>query len=207
MESANKVRGRPRSFDRDAALERAMLLFWEHGYEATSLAELTSAMGISPPSLYAAFGDKQALFLEAVDRYVTRGGADSESLMGEAKSAREAVAQFLEASALRLTNPHFPRGCMVVLAAVSCSEEAAPVQHKLAACRATWEKAIKQRIERGLAEGDVPAGTNSAALASFYMAVVQGMSLHAKDGAPRKRLQEIAETALQAWPASARRKK
>ncbi len=184
-----------------------MLLFWEHGYEATSMAQLTSAMGISPPSLYAAFGDKQALFLQAVDRYVTRGGADTQSLMGDAKTAREAVAHFLEASALRLTNPHFPRGCMVVLAAVSCSEEAAPVQHALAACRAGWERALRQRIERGIAEGDVPVAASAAALASFYMAVVQGMALHAKDGASRKRLQEIAETALQAWPVSARRKK
>jgi AcrR family transcriptional regulator len=204
MKSAEKVRGRPRSFDREAALDRAMLLFWEHGYEATSLSQLTSAMGISPPSLYAAFGDKQALFLETVDRYVTRGGADTQSLMGDAKTAREAVARFLEVSAQRLANPHFPRGCMVVLAAVSCSEEAAPVQHKLAACRATWEKALKQRIEQGIASGDVPAGTSAEALASFYMAVVQGMSLHAKDGAPRKRLQEIAETALRAWPAKGR---
>ena len=178
-----------------------MLLFWEHGYEATSLSQLTAAMGIGAPSLYAAFGDKQALFLAAVDRYVARGGADTQSLMGDAKTAREAVAHFLEASALRLTNPHFPRGCMVVLAAVSCSEEAAPVQHKLAACRAAWEKGLRQRIERGIADGEVPATTNAAALASFYMAVVQGMSLHAKDGGTRKRLQEIAETALLAWPA------
>ena len=205
MEGTGKARGRPRAFDREAALEQAMLLFWEHGYEATSLAELTSAMGISPPSLYAAFGDKQALFLEAGDRYIARGGAGTESLMGDAKTARAAVAHFLGASAIRLSDPHFPRGCMVVLAAVSCSEEAAPVQHKLAACRAGWEKALKQRIERGIACGELPAGTSAAALASFYMAVVQGMSLHAKDGASRRRLQEIAETALQAWPASARR--
>jgi len=207
MEIVGKVRGRPRAFDRALALERAMLLFWEHGYEATSLAQLTSAMGISPPSLYAAFGDKQALFLEAVDHYVARGGVDTQSAMGNAKTAREAVAHFLEESAVRLTQPNFPRGCMVVLAAASCSEEAAPVQHKLAACRAAWEKALRQRIERGIAEGDVPAQTSAAALASFYMAVVQGMSFHARDGAPRRRLQEIADTALQAWPVSARRKR
>lgn len=200
MKSVEKVRGRPRSFDREAALDRAMLLFWEHGYEATSLSQLTSVMGISPPSLYAAFGDKQALFLEAVDRYVSRGGADTQSLMGNAPTAREAVAHFLEESAQRLADPHFPRGCMVVLAAVSCSEEAAPVQHKLAACRASWEKALRQRIEQGIAAGEMPEDTSATALASFYMAVVQGMSLHAKDGATRKRLQEIAETALRAWP-------
>jgi len=207
MEIVGKVRGRPRAFDRSAALERAMLLFWEHGYEATSLAQLTSAMGISPPSLYAAFGDKQALFLAAVDHYVARGGADTQSLMGDAETTHEAVAHFLEQSALSLTQPHFPRGCMVVLAAVTCSEDAAPVQHKLAACRAAWEKTLRLRIERGIVEGDLPAHTSAAALASFYMAVVQGMSLHAKDGAPRKRLQEIAGIALQAWPVSARRKR
>src|SRR4051794_38993981 len=115
MKNDERPRGRPRSFDREAALDSAMLLFWEHGYEATSLSQLTAAMGISPPSLYAAFGDKQALFLETVDRYVTRGGADTLSLMGDAKTAREAVAHFLELSAQRLTNPNFPRGCMVVL--------------------------------------------------------------------------------------------
>src|SRR4051812_45100840 len=119
MVAGNAPRGRPRSFDRDAALDRAMLLFWEHGYEATSLSQLTSAMGISPPSLYAAFGDKQALFLETVERYITRGGADAEALMGDAKTAREAIARFLEASAAKLTDPKFPRGCMVVLSAVS----------------------------------------------------------------------------------------
>jgi AcrR family transcriptional regulator len=206
MEIVGKARGRPRSFDREAALDRAMLLFWEHGYEATSMSELTSVMGISPPSVYAAFGDKQQLFLAAVDRYITRGGAGTLSLMAEAKTAREAVAQFLQTSALRLSQPHFPRGCMVVLAAVTCSEEAAPVQHKLAACRAAWERSLKQRIEQGIAEGDVPANTSASALASFYMAVVQGMSLHAKDGATRKRLQEIVDTAMRAWPKGARRK-
>jgi len=207
MKNDAKPRGRPRSFDREAALDRAMLLFWEHGYEATSLSQLTSAMGITPPSLYAAFGDKQALFLAAVDRYIARGGSDTESLMGSAKTAREAVARFLEISAQNLTNPHFPRGCMVVLSAVSCSAEAAPVQHKLAACRAGWERALKARIEQGIANGDVPADASASALASFYMAVVQGMSLHAKDGASRKRLQEIAETALLAWPSNGRGKR
>lgn len=204
---ATKARGRPRAFDREAALESAMLLFWEHGYEATSLAQLTAAMGISPPSLYAAFGDKEALFFEAVARYQARGGDDAQTLMGEEKTAREAMARFLAQAATRLTDPKFPRGCMVVLAAVTCSEEAARVQAKLAACRATSEAQIKRRIERGIEEGDVPESASPSALASFYMAVVQGMSLHAKDGASRKRLEEIGAAAMQAWPSKPRRKK
>ena len=153
-------------------------------------------MGISPPSLYAAFGDKEALFLEAIERYLARGGDDANALMDEAKTAREAVARFVEASAIRLTQPKFPRGCMVVLAAVSGSDEAAPIQARLAACRATWERELVQRIERGIAEGDVPDTTDPVALAAFYMAVTQGMSLHARDGATRKRLLEIAKTAM-----------
>lgn len=200
-ESDGKQRGRPRSFDREAALDAAMRLFWEHGYEATSIAQLTSVMGISPPSLYSAFGDKEALFLEAVDRYQARGGDQTHALFGDAKTARESVKRTLVESAVRLTDPRSPRGCMVVLSAISVSEEAGKVQRELARCRATWEQQMKARIEQGIAEGDVPKGTNAGALASFYMAVLQGMSLHAKDGASRERLQEIGEAALMAWPA------
>jgi AcrR family transcriptional regulator len=201
-----KARGRPRSFDREAALECAMRLFWEHGYEATSLAQLTAAMGVSAPSLYAAFGDKEALFLQAMDRYIARGGDQTQALMGDAKTAREAVARVLVESAVRLTDPRYPRGCMVVLSAISVSEEAARVQAELARCRASWEKEMTGRIERGIADGDVPSSTNPAALASFYMAVLQGMSLHAKDGASRERLKQIADAALLAFPTCSRHK-
>ncbi len=195
-----KARGRPRTFDRDAALDAAMRLFWEHGYEATSIAQLTAAMGISPPSLYAAFGDKEALFLEAVARYQARGGDQTQGLFGDTKTARDAVARVLGESAIRLTDPKYPRGCMVVLSAVSVSEQASKVQHELSQCRAGWERDLKARIERGIADGDVSQSTNAAALASFYMAVIQGMSLHAKDGASRERLKEIGQAALRAWP-------
>ena len=197
-----RSRGRPRSFDREAALDAAMRLFWEHGYEATSLAQLTAAIGVSAPSLYTAFGDKEALFLQAVDRYMARGGDQTQALMGDAKSAREAVARVLAESAVRLTDPRYPRGCMVVLSAISVSDEAARVQAELARCRASWEKEMKKRIERGIADGDVPRDANPAALASFYMAVLQGMSLHAKDGASRERLKQIGEAALLAFPAN-----
>lgn len=195
-------RGRPRAFDREAALDAAMRLFWEHGYEATSIAQLTSVMGISPPSLYAAFGDKEALFLETVSRYQARGGDQTHALFGDAKTAREAVSRVLAETAVRLTDPRFPRGCMVVLSAITVSEEATKVQGELQQCRAGWEQQMKARIERGISEGDVPSGANAAALASFYMAVLQGMSLHAKDGASRELLKQIGDAALLAWPAS-----
>jgi AcrR family transcriptional regulator len=200
-------RGRPRSFDREAALDRAMLVFWRHGYEATSLAQLTAAMGVSPPSLYAAFGDKEKLFLETVERYRARGTDDVLRLMADAASAKDAVERVMLGTAAALTDPRYPRGCMVVLAAVSCSDQAADVQAKLAAYRALSEKQLRQRIEKGIADGDVPASASAAALASFYMAVLEGMSLQAKDGASRKRLEEIGIAALDAWPTKARRTK
>ena len=205
--SEARARGRPRSFDREVALDAAMRLFWEHGYEATSLAQLTAAMGVSAPSLYAAFGDKEALFLQVVDRYIAHGGDQTQALMGDAKTAREAVARVLAEAAIRLTDPRYPRGCMVVLSAVSVSEEAARVQSELARCRSSWEGEMKKRIERGIIEGDVPSAANPVALASFYTAVLQGMSLHAKDGASRERLKEIGEAALLAWPPKPRAKK
>jgi len=205
--SEAKARGRPRSFDREAALETAMHLFWQHGYEATSLTQLTAAIGVSAPSLYAAFGDKESLFLQTVARYQARGGDQTEALWGDFKTAREAVASVLTESAIRLTDPKYPRGCMVVLSAVSCSDEAARVQKQLSDCRSTWEKQMQERIARGITEGDVPASANPAALASFYMAVLQGMSLHAKDGASREQLKQIGQAAMQAWPAKARAKR
>ncbi len=183
-----------------------MRLFWQHGYEATSLAQLTQAIGVSAPSLYAAFGDKEALFLQSVARYEARGGDQTQALWGGYKTAREAVSSVLAESAVRLTDPKFPRGCMVVLSAISCSDEAVRVQQQLSDCRAKWERQMKERIARGISEGDVPAETNAGALASFYMAVLQGMSLHAKDGASRARLKEIGEAAMQAWPTKARAK-
>lgn len=204
--AAAKARGRPRTFDREVALDAAMHLFWEHGYEATSLAQLTAAMGISPPTLYAAFGDKEALFLEAVARYQARGGDQTSVLLGDAKTAREAVERVLAESAIRLTDPKNPRGCMVVTSAVSVSEEAVKVQRDLAQCRADWEKAMKARIERGISDGDVPSSANAGALAAFYMAVLQGMSLHAKDGASREQLKQIGSAALQAWPGKSPRR-
>ena len=201
--SEARSRGRPRSFDREAALETAMRLFWQHGYEATSLAQLTAAIGVSAPSLYAAFGDKEALFLQTVARYQARGGDQTQALWGDFTTAREAVASVLTESAIRLTDPNYPRGCMVVLSAVSCSDEAARVQQRLSACRAEWERQMKQRIARGIAEGDVPESADAGALASFYMAVLQGMSLHAKDGASREQLKQIGAAALLAFPARA----
>jgi TetR/AcrR family transcriptional regulator, copper-responsive repressor len=195
-----RTRGRPRGFDREQALERAMELFWRQGYESTSIADLTKAMGINPPSLYAAFGDKERLFLEAVERY-GHSGQTPESILNEAPSAREAVERLLEAAAREFTDPCHPPGCMVVSAATNCSAGAVHVQAALAARRRTAEAKMKARIERGMKQGELPPRTDCGALAKFYCTVIEGMSIQARDGASRKSLLATAAAAMRAWPA------
>ncbi|HEX6977656.1 MAG TPA: TetR/AcrR family transcriptional regulator [Alphaproteobacteria bacterium] len=192
-------RGRPRKFDRAAALRRAMEVFWERGYEGTSLSDLTTAMGINPPSLYAAFGCKEALFREAVALYEATEGSATESALRDAPTAREAVAAMLRDNVNAYACPGKPPGCMIVLAATLGAPENKGVCNYLAECRRKVQDALQRRLERGVIEGDVPAGTDTAALAAFYTTVLQGLSIQARDGAPRARLQAIVDCAMAAW--------
>jgi AcrR family transcriptional regulator len=204
MESLpGKPRGRPRSFDRDVALERAMEVFWKRGFEGASLNDLTEAMGINPPSLYAAFGDKEHLFLEAVQRYQSKHGAAC--AYGEERTARDSVKRLLTYAATAFSRPRNPRGCLMVMAATTSSTSSAALQSALEKARdAAWAR-LKARIDLGVNEGDLPPGTDTAGLADFYSAVMTGMSLQARDGAPRKRLLATVETAMRAWPEPAGR--
>ncbi len=191
--------GRPLSFDREAALHEAMLLFWRHGYEATSLSDLTSAMGVTPPSIYAAFGDKKQLFLEAIGRYLN-GSITSESIIKEATNAREAAWGLLCASATGFTGADSPSGCLLASSAISCSPAAADVQGELAAIRRKIEARLKAKISHAIKVGELPAKADAGALAGHVMAVIQGMSTLARDGATRKKLMRVAEIAMLAWP-------
>ena len=197
---APKARGRPRGFDRDEALERAMELFWRQGYESTSISDLTKAMGINPPSLYATFGDKARLFLEAVERYGCKAGQSPESILQEAPSARAAVDQLLQTAARAFTDASHPPGCMVVSAATNCSASSAHVQEALAARRKSTETNIRKCLERGMKAGELPPKTDCAALAKFYATVLEGMSIQARDGASRRSLLTTAAAAMRAWP-------
>src|SRR5262245_43867420 len=163
-----KARGRPRAFDREQALENAMQVFWRQGYEATSLTDLTTAMGINPPSLYAAFGDKERLFLEAVDRYETchRGSAADGRAFGEEPTARAAIERVLRDAVNELARPGQPRGCMLMMAATNCSVES--IRTALAERRAESKALIRKRIAKGVAAGELAAGTDANALAEFY---------------------------------------
>lgn len=195
-----KPRGRPLSFDRDQALERAMHVFWRRGYEAASISELTAAMGITAPSLYTAFGDKERLFLAAVERYATGPGGGYPRALEEEPTAYLAIKRCLEEAAEELTRPCHPKGCMVVMAATNCSEASAHIQAALAKRRAASDSGVRCRIEHGVKNGELPAGTDAQALASFYATVFRGMSMQAADGASREALLATAAMAMRAWP-------
>jgi AcrR family transcriptional regulator len=196
-------RGRPRSFDRTAALHRAMELFWERGYEGTSLSDLTAAMGIRSPSLYAAFGSKEALFKEAVDYYnATTGGPQRE--LDAAPTARAAVEALLRHYAEVYVEPGHPRGCLVMLAATTGPTENEEVRRFLADCRRADLETLHRRIARGITDGDLPPGTDCLRLARFVHAVTLGMSLQARDGADRAALEQVADCAIAAWDALVR---
>lgn len=194
-----RKKGRPLSFDRDAALHKAMLLFWEHGYEATSLNDLTSALGVTPSSIYSAFGDKKGLFFDAVGLYLA-GPVTLETMLAQAPSARAAVQTMLEGAAMAFTGDATPSGCLLASAALSCSESAADVRQTLGAIRQGMEAHVRNRIVLGIERKELPPQTDADALAGMTMAVIQGMSTAARDGAPREKLLRIAAAALAAWP-------
>ncbi|MEV8589349.1 TetR/AcrR family transcriptional regulator [Streptomyces sp. NPDC051180] len=194
-----RPRGRPRSFDRLTALEQATMAFWEHGYETTSVADLTRAMGISAPSLYSAFGDKKTLFEEVVEAYVLSYGAYGGRAFAEEPTARAAVGRVLREAATLFTEPGHPRGCLMISAAVNCSTP--EVEEALRDRRNANLASFEDRIRRGVESGELPPDTDVVALARFSGAVLQGLSQQARDGATAEELTAVAEAAMRAWPA------
>lgn len=192
-------RGRPRSFDRLHALAKAMELFWEKGYEGASMSELTATMGIGSPSLYAAFGSKEALFGEAIDLYCTTDGAAIWEATLAAPSSYGAIEAFLMTTALEFSRGDKPRGCMVILSALHSTESSAPVRSMLSAKRKQNLGVLTAQLAKGVESGEIPAGVNLEAIARYYITVQQGMSIQARDGADRETLESIAHGALAAW--------
>ncbi|MET9352353.1 MULTISPECIES: TetR/AcrR family transcriptional regulator [unclassified Streptomyces] len=195
---AARTRGRPRSFDRATALEAALLAFWEHGYEATSVSDLTRVMDIGAPSLYAAFGDKRSLFEEVVQEYGVRYGSFGERALAEEPTARAGIERMLREAAAEYTAPGRPHGCLVIHAAANCST--AEVEESLRERRNANIAAIESRIGADMDEGVLPPDTDAAALARYTGAMIQGMSQQARDGASRAELEALAEIALAVWP-------
>jgi AcrR family transcriptional regulator len=192
--------GRPRSFDRDDALRRAMQVFWARGYEGATLTSLQKAMGgITAPSLYAAFGSKEKLFREAVELYSKTLGVPMIKALAEQPTARAALEALLEAAVGAFCKPGAPRGCMLVQGAMNTMPANKSVQEYLHGLRARRKKLIRQRLERGVAEGELPSGLDSGALASFYTTLVDGLAIQARDGASRKALKFAVRCAMAAW--------
>ena len=194
------VLGRPRAFCVKQALDRALRVFWRKGYEGTSLSDLTEAMGINRPSLYAAYGNKENLFRKALERYVENGGGFLRAAC-EQPTARAVIEHLLLAVADGVTCPDSPAGCLMVRCALASSEAADSVRLELARRRADGEALLRQRLEQARAEGDLPAGADPADLARFVTTLYQGMSVQAAGGATREQLRGVARTALAAWPA------
>jgi AcrR family transcriptional regulator len=194
-----KAVGRPRSFLEEEALDAAMKVFWHDGYEGASLSTLTKAMGINRPSLYAAFGDKKGLFMRVLERYERITTA----YVGEAlekSTARAAVEALLEGAVKLATSPGNPRGCLITQSALACSAATTDIQSKLKRRRNAGEKALRLRLQRAQAEGDLPPNADAAGLARYVVTVLQGIGVQAASGASRANLQKVIQTALRAWP-------
>lgn len=198
-EKTNKQRGRPPAFDHEEALEKALQVFWLRGYEGASMAELTEALGINRPSIYAAFGNKEELFRKALGRYLAGPVAYVSEAMNEPTS-RQVVEKFLTKSAELLTNSNNPRGCMIVQGALSCGQGLEIIQQVLIAHRKGYEDALRQRFELAKSQGDLPNNVNASALAKYIATIHQGMSVQATSGATTEDLMAVVEVALKNWP-------
>lgn len=200
MNEATRKRGRPRILDRDTGLDIAAHLFWERGYEGTSIADLTQAMGVTPPSLYATFGSKEDLFRQALAHNVAQGSKHRSEVLWGDMPAYEALTYFLYDIAEGDTRPDKPRGCIVSTAVLQHAEQNASVAGVAAAMREAAMQTLKARFDRAIDEGELPADTDSDTLARFYGAIIQGMSAQACDGACTGKLKQLVDIALTAWP-------
>lgn len=194
--------GRHREFDVDKALDAALCVFWRKGYEGTSYVDLTDAAGVERPALYAAFGNKEALFRQALARYNERFLSYIPEAL-DLPTAREVAAYALRRAVELNTMFDDQRGCLGVNGVLAGSDSAEPVRQALIEFRAQGEAQLRERFERALAEGDLPASSKPAALAAFLMAVMHGIAVQAKAGFSREMLEAVAEQALAAIPGKA----
>lgn len=191
--------GRPRAFDPDAALDRAMHVFWAKGYEGAALSDLTRAMRINRPSLYAAYGNKEQLFRKVLDRYVNGPLAYFGKALAAPK-ARDVVEQIFLGAAKMAGDPRIPSGCLMIQGALAVGDAAGSVRKEAAARRAAAEVALRRRFQRAKREDDLPRNADPAELARYVMTVLQGMAIQGADGAGCDQLRRVAQIALRAWP-------
>ncbi|WP_128825333.1 TetR/AcrR family transcriptional regulator [Acinetobacter sp. V2] len=198
-DALKKKRGRPKCFDEQQVLQKAMLLFWEHGYEATSISDLTQALEITAPSLYSTFGDKEGLFYRSVDYYLAHEGCPIDTIFVEAKTAKIAVELYLYDIVKRLVQPNKPAGCMVVVAAMNCSDATQDVQQNLLDKRIKTKEKLLKRLQQGVEQGDLSSHAPLQEMTDFYTTVIQGLTIQARDGASSEQLHKVVGHAVKAW--------
>ena len=201
METLRRARGRPTTFDRSVALQQAMRLFWERGYEGTSFDDLIAAMGISSSSFYNSFGSKERLYQEATEAYMAAAGKWFASELNADTDTKTAFHRLLTAAAREFTRNDLPTGCMISLACTQVPPAMNCLRDTMAGYRGAAQAAMATRIRRGIDDGDVPPDTDVEALAAFYSTLSRGLAVQARDGASRERLLEIVEVGMRAWPA------
>jgi AcrR family transcriptional regulator len=195
--------GRRRRFDAGEALNRALDVFWTHGYEGATLPVLTRVMGINRPSLYAAFGNKEQLFRKSLERYQT--GPNSFFSKALKEPTARAVAEALFLGFIAMQRRENPRGCLIVSGALACGEGSEVVRRELARLRQAAVAALGERFNRAAKEGDLPKGTDCATLARYVATVLNGLAVQAASGATEKELRRVSAMAMLAWPACPRR--
>ncbi len=198
----NSERGRPRNFDENAVLDSALDVFWRHGFQGASLAELTAAMGLSKPSLYAAFGDKEALYLKALARYADVQMAKHATVLENEPDGRRAVENYMRSVAAMLTDPALPGGCFVINGTADCGGSSTPasVEAALSAAQQKGEGRLKERIVRAQREGQLARDISADDLAAVFGALLAGLGVAAKGGAKRAKLYAVIKAAMSIWP-------
>lgn len=191
--------GRPRAFDMQIALERALEVFWTKGYDGASLSDLTSAMGINKPSLYSAFGNKEQLFLKSIEFYENRPCGFFKPALAQ-PTAYEVAEYMLLGAAKNMSDPSHPQGCVMVQGALACSEAAAGVKEELTKRRQQSEEQVRERFQLAKEQGDLAEDTDVGTLARFISTVIQGIAIQASSGATEDQLVDVAKLALASFP-------
>lgn len=197
-------RGRPRNFDPDTALDRALEVFWRHGFQAASLADLTAAMGLSKPSLYAVFGDKESLYLKALERYVALQVEQHVAIFDTEPDARQALEKFLRTMAAMLADPTLPCGCLIVSGMADCGMSSTPPAIELALRKAVQgsEARLRRQFVRAQRDAQLAPDISAEDLAAFFTSLLAGLGILAKSGAKRAKLDAVIGAAMSAWPES-----
>ena len=194
-------KGRPREFCTDKALAAALRVFWSKGYEGASMADLTEAMGITKPSLYAAFGNKEALFAKALDLYEAEKLAYTRTAL-DLPTARQVAEAILRGAVANMTGKNEPHGCMGVISSMACGAEAEPIKAAVVARRASSQRAVVDRFLRAKEEGDLPGHVDAQALTGYLFAILQGLAVQASAGASAEALGKVVDTSMMVWPSN-----